>query len=488
MDDLKHKAVRGGAVKGLAQAANFVLRIGSMAVLARLLEPRDFGLVAMVTVMTNVLSLFKDAGLTVPTVRSPTITDAQLSTLFWLNLLVGVALTLICAAAASALAAFYRDERLVTVALWTAPSFLLTAIGVQHNALLERHLRFPVLSLIDVAAAFLSSLTGLTMALLSCGYWSLVGMTLVQPATSTVGVWIAARWLPGRPRRGVGIGSMIRLGGALTFRSIVIYAAYNTDKMLLGRFWGATALGSYGRAYQLLSIPTDSLNGAVGGVALSALSRLSDQPERLRVYFLKAYSLVLALTVPCTIACAVFSPEIVAVVLGSKWGETAAITRLLAPTILVFGMINPAFWLMFSAGLMGRSFWMAVVMGVLVISACVIGLPYGSRGVAAAYSTAMTLWLVPHLVWSVHGTVVRPSDLARAAGKPIVAGMVAALACVGFRVAATDVLSIVPRLAVGMLVLAAAYLGTLLVALRQLPFYSDLLKTLFPRRPSPAPS
>jgi O-antigen/teichoic acid export membrane protein len=488
MDDLKHKTVRGGALKGLAQVSNFALRIGSMAALARLLEPRDFGLVAMVTAVTGVLALFKDAGLSLPTVRNTTITQEQVSTLFWLNVLVGAVLTAACAAAAPALAEFYRDERLVRVTLWTAPGFLLNALGVQHNALLERQMRFSVLSLIDVTSVLLSTLTAVAMAWLGCGYWSLVGMTLVQPGVTTLGAWLASRWIPGRPRRAAEIGSMLRLGGALTLNGIIIYFAYNTDKILLGRFWGAATLGNYGRAYQLVNIPTDNLNGAIGSVALAAISRLREQPERLRAYFLKGYSLVVALTVPCTVACAVFAPEIVAIVLGPKWSEAAAIARLLAPTILVFGLINPAFWLIFSAGLMGRSLWMAVVIAVLVISAYAIGLPYGPKGVAAAYSTAMTLWLVPHLVWCLHGTVIRPVDLARAAGRPLAAGLAAALVCVGLQLSMGDSLSVVPRLTVGLTVLGITYAGILLIVFRQLAFYQDLLKTLSVRPASPAPS
>jgi PST family polysaccharide transporter len=339
-----------------------------------------------------------------------------------------------------------------------------------------------------MASVLLSTLTALAMAVLGCGYWSLVGMTLVLPGATTLGVWLASRWVPGRPRRGVGIGSIVRMGGALTLNGIIIYVAYNADKILLGRFWGAAALGNYGRAYQLVSIPTDNLNNAVGGVALSALSRVRDKPEALRAYFLKGYSLVVALTVPCTVACAVFAPEIVAVVLGPKWSEAAVIARLLAPTILVFGLINPMFWLVFSLGLMRRSLWIAIVIAVLVLSAYAIGLPYGPRGVAAAYSTAMTLWLVPHLIWCLHGTVVRPMDLARAAGKPLAAGLTAALVCVASQLSVADTLSIVPRLAVGLAVLGVTYLGMLLIVLRQLAFYNDLFKTLLLRRSSPAPS
>ena len=122
---------------------------------------------------------------------------------------------------------------------------------------------------------------------------------------------------------------------------------------MIGRFWGADAIGIYGRAYQIINIPTDNLNSAVGEVAFSALSRLKDDPVRFRSYFLKGFSLVLGLTLPVTIACALFADDMVFVLLGPKWKDAATIVRLLAPTITIFAIINPLGWLVFSLGLVG---------------------------------------------------------------------------------------------------------------------------------------
>src|SRR6201993_3589229 len=129
---------------------------------------------------------------------------------------------------------------------------------------------------------------------------------------------------------------MVHFGGTLTLNGLVAYVAFNAEKVLIGRFWGADAIGIYGRAFQLVNIPTDNLNSAVGEVAFSALSRLQDDPVRLKSYFPKGFSLVLGLTLPITVACALFADDVVLFFLGSKWKETAAIVRLLAPTIAIF--------------------------------------------------------------------------------------------------------------------------------------------------------
>ena len=135
--------------------------------------------------------------------------------------------------------------------------------------------------------------------------------------------------------------------------SLLVFLAWNTDNILLGRFWGADALGLYGRAYQLATLPVQQLTGALGGVALSGFSGIQDDPDRLAKSFLRAYSLLVSLTIPIAISCPLFAEEIIGVVLGAKWMEVAPIFRLLAPTALVFALANPLSWLVMSTGRIG---------------------------------------------------------------------------------------------------------------------------------------
>src|SRR6185312_15675556 len=129
------------------------------------------------------------------------------------------------------------------------------------------------------------------------------------PLFTAAGLWLASGWIPGRPGVGAGVRSMMRFGGTVTLNSLVVYVAFNLDRVLLGRFWGSEAIGIYGRANQLIRIPTDSLNSTIGEVAFSALSRIQHEPGRVKRYFLRGYSAVLALTVPITIACALYADD-----------------------------------------------------------------------------------------------------------------------------------------------------------------------------------
>lgn len=478
MKDLKQRAIRGGFAKVCAQTASMAIRMGSLMVLARLLDPKDFGLVGMVTALTGVLNLFRDFGLSSATVQRMDVSDEQISTLFWINVVVGVILWFSLTALAPVVVAFYHEPHLLWVTILLATAFIFNAGGVQHSALLQRQMRFTTLAIIDTVSLVLSTSIGISMALAGFGYWALAAAAVSLPLFTTVCLWLTSGWIPGRPRSRVGVHSMMRFGGAVTLISVIVYIAYNLEKVLLGRFWGADAVGIYGRAYQLINMPTENLNSAIGVVALSALSRLQDDANRLKSYFLKGYSLVLALTIPLTFCCALFAKDMILVVLGPKWKDAVDIFRLLAPTILVFALINPLWWLTCSLGMVGRNLKLVLVMAPLVIGGYLMGLPYGPKGVALGYSTVMILWVVPCIAWSVHGTVVSLRDIMLAASRPLVSGIVAAALAFGVQFFCGQSLSPLLRLILGAIVLFGAYAAILLYGMGQKAFYIKLLRGL----------
>jgi PST family polysaccharide transporter len=339
-------------------------------------------------------------------------------------------------------------------------------------------MRFVALSLIEVVALFVSSVAGIGLAAAGYGHWSLVAWSLILPALTTIGAWLVSGWMPGRPGRQVGVGSMIHFGGTLTLNSVVIYIAYNLDKVLVGRVWGASGLGIYGRAYQLVTLPSDGLMGAVGTVAFSALARVRDQPHLLRSYFLKGYKTLFSLAVPLTIFCLLFAEEIVMTLFGPRWAEATVPFRLLTPLILVFAIINPTGWLLLSIGMVGRSLRIALAITPLAISGYVLGLAYGTAGVAAGFSAAMVLWVVPHLYWSVKGTVVSPGDLFAVMKNPLVAGIAAALITLVVRELSAPFMPPLALLLVGGVTLTTCYAAILIWLLDEKAFFLDLVATL----------
>uniref|UniRef100_UPI0015C6255E oligosaccharide flippase family protein n=1 Tax=Crenothrix polyspora TaxID=360316 RepID=UPI0015C6255E len=184
MKDLKDKVIRGGLSKVGAQAISFALRLGSLMVLSRLLDPKDFGLVAMATVITGVFGLFKDAGLSMATVQCTTVSHEQMSILFWINMLVGLVLAFLLVVIAPLIADFYHEPRLIWVTTALAVDFIFTGAAAQHSALLQRQMRFGTIAVIDIITLLAGIIVAIVMAADGWGYWALVGQIVIMPCAS----------------------------------------------------------------------------------------------------------------------------------------------------------------------------------------------------------------------------------------------------------------------------------------------------------------
>ncbi|HWP25678.1 MAG TPA: lipopolysaccharide biosynthesis protein [Xanthobacteraceae bacterium] len=477
MHDIKSKALRSGLAKLFGQAANSVLRVGFLVVLARLLDPGDFGLVAMVTVVTTFLERNATIGLSSGAIQRADVTSQQNSTLFWINLFVGLFLAVVCVAIAPVLVAFYHEPRLLWVTVAMGAVFVFGSAGVQHNVLLQRELRYGTLTLIEVFSQLASFLVGTGLALAGYGYWALVAAAIALPAMTTACLYFVTGWKPGKPRWDTGVRSMLGFGGTITLNGLVIYVAYNLDKVLIGRAWGTEALGLYTAATQLINFPTAQLHVAIGGVALSALSRLQHDVTRHANYFLKAYTLIVSATLPLTIFTAVFTEDLVLAVLGSKWVSVVPICRLLSPTILTVGVISPFAWFLFSIGNQMRSLHIAFVIAALTITSYFIGLPYGPEGVALAYSSAMMIWLVPHIFWCTRGTPLSVWEVLRIAGRPLISTGAAVAVAYAVQSNIGGLPSPIIRLLLEGSIMVAVY-SMLLLVMGQKDFYLDLFRAV----------
>jgi PST family polysaccharide transporter len=493
--DLPRQAAKGAIVACVFQGANFVLRLGSMLILARLLAPEDFGLVAMVTAITGLLGTIKEVGLLDATVQSANINQDRLSALFWVNGLVGGGLSILCGVGAYAVASFYGEPRLFWIMIAVGSTFVFSGLSVQHRALLWRNLRIQLLGAIDLAALGTGIAVSIAMALAGFGYWALVASAVIWPAGSAIGFWLASGWIPGRPRRGTGAWRMITYGSAVTLYGIVVYITYNAEKVLLGRFWGAETLGLYGRAYTLINLPTDNLLLAIGSVAFPALARVQDDPLKFRRYFLNIYSSFLALVVPILVIFAVFAEDVVRVFLGSQWTRAAVLLQLLAPSILVITLTKPLSWLLMASGRVQRNLKIALVTGSVALAAYLVGVSRAADGVATSFSAAMVLLLPVVLMWSKRDTLITGRDLGAAAGYPVGSSLVAALVARLFWPWISSLQSPLIRLAVSSSLFFAVYLMVLLFVfaqrdnymrrLEQTGFFGNLFSA---RRPSNAPS
>jgi len=478
-DDLKRQSVRGGAATVLSRGAGMALQIGTTLILARLLSPTDYGLQAMVLTLVNLCSLFQDAGLSAATVQRQTLTKDEVSTIFWINIALGAFLTLTTAAMGPFLAAFYKDPRLLWLTVASASVFFINSLNFQHRSMLNRTMRYTANAKIDILSATIGSVIAIVMAALGCGYWSLICQNISLSVVQTIAAWFAMRWVPGKPRWTSEIRSLLRFGGTVSLNSFVVYIAYNAEKVLLGRYWGAAPLGLYGRGYQLANLPVQQVTDSFGAVAFPTLSRLQGEPKRLLRAYLKAHSLLVTITVPAVIACAIFADEVVRIMLGLKWSGAIPILRLLSPAMLVFALMNPMSWLLRATGRVRRSLNIAFFLAPVVILAVFVGVHYGPNGVAIGYSTAMLLLFVPLIAWAKRGTGVTALDYWDCIKRPLLAGVAGGIVAGTFKLALMNSLPPFAVFAMGLTAFGAVYAGLLLFVMGQKSVYSDLLSHLF---------
>ena len=422
--DLKGRSVRGGAITVFSQGCKFVLQTGSTVVLARLLTPADFGLIAMVTAVTGFAMMFSSLGLSTTTVQKAEINHGQVSTLFWINVALGVLVAAVVIGLAPADAWFYDDPRLTPVTMALGVTFVFGGLAVQHRAMLQRHMRFFAIGIVEVVSMAVGVAVAIVAGVFGAGYWSLIIMHIAMAATAAVGNWITFPWLPGLPKRGGGIREMLRFGGNITGYNIVNYFARNADNILIGKFVGATALGFYSKAYGLLMLPIRQIRSPLVSVGLPGLSKLQHDPERYKNYYLKMVQLLAFMTIPMALLLGAYSHQIIMLVLGPQWEQAAPIFSILAFAAVIQPVLGTVAMVMISSGHDKRYFKMGIFSSIAYVISFFAGLPWGATGVAFAYTVVSYLLLVPLLFYSLKGTPIFVSDFFKSMFLPCIAALI----------------------------------------------------------------
>lgn len=413
--DLRRRSARGGAVTVGAQALKFVISMGSTIVLARLLTPQDFGLIGMVAIIYDFVSMFQYMGLSTATIQWPELQHRQVSTLFWINVTLSVLIAVLTASSGPAVAWFYHEPRLVWITVWYSVAILLTGLFIQHEALLARQMRFTAIAVVEVTALLAGLLAAIAGALHGLGYRALVLNLLVTTLASVVGSWIACGWRPGLPRRGVGVRAMLSFGGTVTGYNLFNYFARNLDNLLIGKYWGPYQLGLYAKAYQMLLLPLQQINVPFTSVVVPTLSRLTDAPDRYRTAYLKAIEQLAMLTMPGVSLMIATADWLVLFVLGPQWRETGHIFMLLGVAAIMQPVTRTAWWLFSTQRRSREMLQWGVISGGIAVLSIIAGLPWGAIGVATAYAVADVSLSTPLLFWFVgRKGPVRTGDFYRA--------------------------------------------------------------------------
>jgi len=397
---LRRRAVRGAGVTFLSGGAGLVIQTIGTVVLARLLTPADFGLVAMVTTFSLLLVSFGENGLPEAIVQREEIDHGLASNLFWFNLGAGAVLTILFASAGSLLARLYSEARVQPVAIGVSLTILATSTSVLHLALLKRAMLFFEVSLNTILARLVSVSVAIAFAWTGWGHWALVAGAVALPISQSIGAWFLCRWVPGPPRRAAGTESTLRFAVNTYARFGVNYCTRNTDKLLVGWRFNAQSLGYYKKAYDLFSLSATQFVNSLTLVAVSALSRIDPKSAEYQHYLLRTLTVMAFLGMGLGGVLTLVGTDVIRVLLGPGWEEAGRIFTYFGPGVGALIFYNTHGWIHLSIGRADRWLRWGLVEFAVTAALFLAGLPWGPVGVALAWTASFWILLIPAMSYA----------------------------------------------------------------------------------------
>ncbi|KUI25659.1 hypothetical protein AU196_22945 [Mycobacterium sp. IS-1742] len=367
--------------------------------LSRILGPSVIGLFAMIVMIVAFGEVVRDFGMSSAMIQAEVVTQGQRSNLFWVNSTIGLVLTVACAASAPLTASFYESPDLAPACVAISVVFLLGGIGTQFRAQLTRDFRFTAISSIDVFAALSALIVAVVLALLGAGLWALVIQQITTAATTTLLNMAAARWMPSLPSRHAGTRALLKFGWHVGLTQVINYVSRNVDTVVVGSMFGATSLGFYNRAYQLMTVPINQLSTPATKVAFPVLSRIRDDRQRYVRFLLigqRALVHVVALVFVFTI---VIAPAGIDIALGTEWSDVAPIYQILAVGGLAQAASFASYWVFLSQGKTREVLTMTALTRGVLVAAIIGGAFFGVIGVALGYAIVVVLTWPSFLVF-----------------------------------------------------------------------------------------
>ncbi len=429
--NLKQRSIQSGLITFASQPLKLVLGIGSTAILARLLTPGDFGLLAMTTPVFLLVDSLSSFGLETAVIQKDYLDQRQASAIFWRSLKINTLLIGITVLLAPIVAWFYHEERLVGMVLGLAVGAFSVCLAFQHQSLLKRQMRFGTLTVIELISLLLSTLIAIAAAKIGWGYWALVLQLAVMQVAQSIGQWLVCDWRPSKyvkdDKLDAELGETLSYGKHLTGFRFLTRIGMHLDRILVGYVSGANALGLYYVAYKWAYFPFEQVYFPMFDVAVSSLSRVQHDPDLYRSYSRRGLMPIFAFCLPALAFCFVEARNVILILLGEQWLEAVLLFRLLAVAVYVVGMYRVTKWLYVSVGQTQRQFRWALIHTPVMIAAVVIGAKWGALGVAVGYMTGTCLLTYPAVNYCLKFSPLGWQDFIGAVWRPLVASILAAV-------------------------------------------------------------
>lgn len=431
--DLHKRSAKGGAVLLVSQATEFGSSVVSMMYLGRVLNPSDFGLVAMgYSVLIPVLEV-REAGLPAALIQRKNLNALQGDTMFWLNARLQIILSGLVALSAYPMSLLYGEPRVVMIILIFAGMLLLTGFSIMHRGLMRRQMRFGTMAKIEMTSEVSGAAAACGAAFLGAGWWALMFQQITAQCMKAGGYWLLTGWLPTRKtlKECKTINDMKVYGRRVTFSRMIEQFLGKLDQILVGARVNADALGLYNRAFKWSVQPTRQLFSPLQQVMVSGSSKLQDEPEKFRAFFCRGLAMTFTIVVPIMVWLGISAGDFIRVLLGPKWDDAVPIFRVLVLGGLFGSTVYLTRWLYLAEGTTQRQLTWSIIQAPLLVSALVVGMFWGVMGVAWAFAVGMAVLAVPRVAYATYQSRVSQLDFWKSAARPAAAGLLAAVpACV----------------------------------------------------------
>lgn len=382
----KKKTLRGLKWSLFNQIIQVIIQLISSIVLARLLLPEDYGLFAMVNVIAGFAMIFTNFGLGSAIIQSKKIINKQLSTVFWVNILIGSLFTLIFYLSSSQIANFYGDERLVGVTQLLGCSFLISSIGIVHSSLLSKRMDFKIFFFISLLSSLSSLVIAISMASNEYGVYALVTQVLLAQLITVILVFFNEKWKPSLVFDLKSIADLIEFSKYFFATNVVRYWTRNIDNLLIGKFLGSSSLGIYSKSYSILMLPLSNISNVISRVIFPSFSMIQNDVNKVKSVYLNITKAIAILTFPLMTGLCVTAEVFVPVVFGQNWKEMIFVVQVLSLIAIPqsIGTLNGNLYLF--AGRTKLQFRVSSIMHLIVITFIVFGLSFGLNGLVVSYA------------------------------------------------------------------------------------------------------
>ena len=421
--------LRVHAVKGVfwTAASNWgdqLSRLLVFMILARLLDPKAFGLVALAWVFTGLTDLIAEVGLVDALIQRRHATASQLSTAFWTTLVVGVVLMVSLMGLSLPLGSILHEDSLAPVLVGLSLVIPIGSLSHVQRAILNRNLAFRPLALRTLLGTGVGSVVGVGAALAGFGVWSLVAQRVVAELTATVVLWRVTEWRPSFTYSWRDARDLLGFGMHVVGVRVLNFVNSNSDNLIVGAVLGTSSLGLYTVGYRILRLVIQITSNLIDGVAFPIYSRLQDNRIRLSRAYYKSSTFAALLAFPGFTFSLIMAPQLIDALFGQKWAGSVPVMRVLSVAGLVISVNALNSDLLLSLGKASWRMKITSVTTVLNLSAFVIGVQFGIVGVAAG-AAVVAIGMAPVSYWAVSRLMpLHPFEYAKRIWAPAVASAV----------------------------------------------------------------